>query len=281
MFGYVTVGKNQMTADEYDVFRAYYCGLCRAMGKAASQVSRFGLSYDIAFLAIVLSSLADAEPAEGCGRCMAHPFKKSRYVKYDPVLEYCASAGVILGYAKLADDLCDDRSVKAALGMLALRRGFGRSRRRCPEVYDAIKERLRLLGELEKSGCASVDEPAEEFGRITELLFTPAFVTGEATRRALAWLGYNLGRWIYILDAYNDYESDIRTGSYNPFIAAGGLKADAVEMSLTITLSNIASAFELIDFKRNRDIIGKMIYISLRQKQDSILGIPRTKDVDE
>lgn len=272
VFGYVTVGKNQMTEDEYAVFRTYYCGLCRAMGKAASQVSRFGLSYDIAFLAIVLSSVADAEPIEDHGRCMAHPFKKSRYYKYDPVLEYCASAGVILGYAKLADDVSDDRSIKAVLGMLALKRGFKRSRRRCPEVYTAVKERLQRLSELEKNGCTSVDEPAEEFGRITELLFTPDFVTGEATRRALAWFGYNLGRWIYILDAYNDYEQDLKTGAYNPFIAAGGLDAEAVDMSLTLTLSNIASAFELIDFKRNGDLIGKMVYISLRQKQNSILG---------
>ena len=277
MFGYVTVGKNQMTEEEYMVFRSYYCGLCRAMGRAASQVSRLGLSYDIAFLAIVLSSVTETEPQYSCGRCIAHPFKKSGYVRYDHVLEYSASAGVILSYAKLADDLHDDRSLKALFGMLALRHGFSRARRRCPEEYLAVKTRLDKLSDLEKRGCTSVDEVAEEFGKITEALFTPDFITDVALRRTLAWFGYNLGRWIYILDAYNDYERDLKTNAYNPLIATGDPAQDAVDMSLTLTLSNIASAFELIDFKRNRDLIGKMVYISLRQKQDSIIN----KDVDE
>ncbi|MBR0366465.1 MAG: hypothetical protein IJH94_06675 [Clostridia bacterium] len=277
MFGYVAVGKGQMTDDEYEVFRAYYCGLCLAMGKAASQVSRLGLSYDIAFLALVLSSVCDAEPCCDSGRCVAHPIKSHGYVKYDPVMEYSASVGVILSYAKLADDLYDDRSIKAALGILALRRGAKKAQARYPDIYDEIKQRLDSLSRLESDGCAVIDEVAEEFARITELLFAPGIITDGNTKRALRWLGYNLGRWIYIIDAYNDYEEDLKRNRYNPFIAAGGIDGELAELSLTLTLSNIASAFELIPFKRNRDIIGKIVYISLKQKQDSIIN----KDVEK
>lgn len=272
MFGYVTVGKGQMTDEEYEIFRAYYCGLCRAMGKAASRVSRLGLSYDIAFLTLVLSSVHDPEPSYDSGRCVAHPVKSNRYVKYDAVLEYAASAGVILNYAKLLDDVHDDRSIKAALGMLALRSGAKRAQGRCPDTYEEIVNRLENLSRLENDGCAVIDEVAEEFAKITEMLFTPDFIAYESAKRALSWLGYNLGRWIYIIDAYNDYDDDLKRNRYNPFISAGGIDRKLTELSLTLTLSNIASAFELIPFRRNRDIIGKIVYISLKNKQDSIIN---------
>ena len=187
-------------------------------------------------------------------------------------MEYSASVGVILSYAKLSDDVYDDRSIKAALGMLALRRGAKRAQRRCPDTYEEIRNRLKNLSRLENDGCRIIDEVAEEFAKITELLFTPDFIMDENTKRALSWFGYNLGRWIYIIDAYNDYDGDMKRNRYNPFISAGGIDRKLTELSLTLTLSNIASAFELIPFKRNRDIIGKIVYISLKQKQDSIIN---------
>jgi hypothetical protein len=77
------------------------------------------------------------------------------------------------------------------------------------------------------------------------------------------------------LDAFNDINDDLKTGSYNPLIAAGSSDkascASELGLSLTFTLENIASAFELIGFRRNRNVIGKIIYISLRDKQKSIL----------
>ena len=93
-------------------------------------------------------------------------------------------------------------------------------------------------------------------------------------------MGYNLGRWIYILDAYNDAEEDSKSGAYNPFLAGGavsleelkGSRKESIELGLTFTLENIASAFELINFKRNKSIVGKIIYTSLKQKQRLVLS---------
>ena len=195
----------------------------------------------------------------------------------DPAVDYAAAVGVLLSYLKLADDRHDDRSFKAAAGMAFMHSAYRRAEKRYGAEADMIKQQLDILSSLEENRCGSVDETADAFAKILEGLFTPPFIKDEPTRRALAWLGYNLGRWIYIIDAYNDMDRDFEKESYNPFLAEGKTPREQkerpeTELSLTFTLENIASAFELIDFKKNKSIIGKMIYTSLKAKQRSVLS---------
>ncbi len=275
VFGYLKIEDNQLTADEYALFSAYYCGVCRATGKRASQMSRLGLSYDITFLALVLSSVCDTEIGMEKGRCVRHPIKPNDHISDSRATEYAADVGVMLSYLKLADDWHDSRSIKALFGMALLYRGYRKVRLAHESVFQIIKSQLDILSALEQSGCTSIDETADAFAKILEALFSPQLVSDGASKRALAWLGYNLGRWIYIMDAVCDLEQDVKTGSYNTFAAASitdkAMCADAVEESLTMTLGAIASAFELISFRRNRDMIGRIIYITLKEKQAYIL----------
>ncbi len=279
MFGYVTVAKSQLSEKDYKTFCAYYCGLCRAIGRECSQLSRLGLSYDITFLAIVLSSVIGKEPETVSHRCAVHPTKKRLSVVNDMAVDYAAAMGTMLTYLKLEDDLRDEHSLKAAAGMAAMRSGYRRSCRRYQPEADMIRGQLAELSRLEKDGCDSIDETAEAFAKILENMFTPGFIEEDTLRRSLAWLGYNLGRWIYIMDAYNDMDSDMKEGSYNPLLAGGkspeyyrGEAAREIELSLTFTLENIASAFELIDLGGNKNIIGRIIYTCLKQKQKAVLS---------
>lgn len=276
MFGYVTVPKGLLTEEEYGVFTSYYCGVCKAMGRRASQLSRLGLSYDVTFLAIVLSGVCGSFSETVYERCIAHPKKKRPCIKNDRIIDYSASVGVLLSYLKLADDWHDEKSIKALVGMAVFRSGYRRIMKKYPEEIAEIKKQLDELSRLEKEKCTSIDETADAFAKILEYLCAPQFIGDETVRRVLAWFGYNLGRWIYIIDAFNDIDEDIKSGSYNALVESG-IKdkrscVDMLEPSLTFTLENMTSAFELMDFKRNKDIIGKIIYTSLKQKQKMILA---------
>ena len=283
MFGYVTIGNNQVTEDEYAVFSSYYCGVCKATGKIASHISRLGLSYDITFLALILSSIESEAELEN-KRCIIHPLKKRSIVTSDKAVTYAAGVGVLLTYLKFKDDWKDDKSIKALIGMATFWSGCRRVKTQLKHEYNIIKSQLDILSDCEKRDSDSIDDTAEAFGKILECLFTPDFVTNEKHSRTLAWLGFNLGRWIYIIDAVNDLERDLKVGAYNPFINMGykDLKSCAkdMELSLTLTLDGIATSFELVDIKHNRDLIAKMIYISLKEKQQSILSGNR-KDNNE
>lgn len=100
MFGYVTVCKNALSEQGLKTFKAYYCGLCKAIGKRCSQSARLGLSYDITFLAIVLSSVCKNEISMKDKKCVLHPIRENICVENDTALNYAADMGVILTYLK-------------------------------------------------------------------------------------------------------------------------------------------------------------------------------------
>lgn len=280
MFGYVTVYKDLISETEFNGFRAYYCGLCREMGKKCSQLSRLGLSYDMTFLAILLSSLNKDESETKDGVCAAHPFEKREYIFNDKALEYSAYMGVLLAYLKLRDDWKDERSIKALFGMFLYRRAYKKARRKYPDISDKITELLDELSVLEEQRCASIDQTADCFAKILSVLFTPPFIRDEGTLRITGWLGYNLGRWIYILDAYNDMEKDYKKNDYNPFLCkypdktAAQIKEEIrenIKESMIFTLDNIASSYELLNIYKQDSLIRHILYEALRLKQDSIL----------
>lgn len=281
LFGYVTVYKELLNESDYLTFKAYYCGLCRSIGRRCSQMSRLGLSYDLTFLAIVLSSVSNDEPVTESGPCIAHPFKKRESIKEDNAIDYAADMGVILDYLKLLDDWKDDRSIKSLFGMLVFRRGMKKARKRHKECVDEITSQLSRLSILEKANSSDIDECADCFAKILELLFTPPFIEDKNQRRVLSWLGYNIGRWIYVIDAVNDMEKDHNKGNYNPFnVEFGGvdyaewmkkIKSEK-QVTLTFTLENAASAFELLDIKKNHTLIEGMIYDCLKMRQTQILA---------
>ncbi len=281
MFGYVVPCKGQIGEDCYEVFTSYYCGLCKAMGKQCSQASRLGLSYDITFLSLLLSSVSEEEPDIKAEPCMIHPFKKRKCVKNNKATDYGACMGVLLSYLKLLDDWQDEHSIKALGGMAVFVFGVIRARRKYPKEYKYIRDCLDELSALEKKNCTDIDRIADCFARILQKLFTPAFVEDNNTRRVLEWLGYNLGRWIYVLDAVNDLEKDYKSGSYNPLLIKDieditehrKRTAENQEISLTFTLENIASSFELLKVYRNQELLYKIIHDSLRIKQKNILNI--------
>ncbi len=281
MFGYVNVYKNEMKIKDYNIFRAYYCGLCRSIGKR-NQTARLALSYDMTFLAILLSSVLDEKTQFKAMRCAVHPLHKRPSVVNDTAVEYAADMSVLLDYLKLKDDIEDDKSIRAFIGMLFFRHSVKKLIKKYPKESNAIISQLEQLSELEKNKCTSTDKTADCFAKILSVLFTPDFITDNATRRTLEWLGYNIGRWIYIIDAVADYEKDIKKHSYNPLIMSGeefDKIKENLNITLTYTLSSAASAYELLTIKKNDDILRNIIYTGLKNKQDSILG--RKEPMDE
>ena len=280
MFGYITTAKEQVGEENFKIFTAYYCGLCKAMGRQCSQASRLSLNYDITFLALVLSSVSDSPNICKNESCIAHPLKKRDIVCNDKALDYSANMGVLLSYLKMADDWHDEKSIKALFAMLVLWKGVKKARKKYPDEYDYIHKKIKELSVLEEEKCSETDKVCDCFAKILEKLFTPDMVEDKKTREILAWLGYNLGRWIYVMDAINDLDEDYKSGNYNPFLI--GIDASSEEykerllknqeVTLTMTLNNAAGAFDLLKIYKNYDLLHKMIYGSLYLKQNAILG---------
>lgn len=283
MFGYVLPHKAEMKIKEYELFRAYYCGVCKAIGKRCGQIPRLALNYDSTFLAVLLSALSAEAPSLRREACIAHPLNKRHVVKKNKVVDYASDINILLAYYNLKDNWEDERSVLSGAATVLLKRAFGKLRKKYADKCAVIEQRLHELAVLEKEKCASMDHAAEPFAKLMEeIMIYPPLCSNEDAKKVLGWIGYNLGKWIYILDAYDDIEKDIKEKAYNPLVCqfgySGGSVCDfrneikeRVEFNLTHTLSQISKAFELLQVRHNSGILENIIYMGMLKKTEHIL----------
>ena len=177
MLGYVKIDKGELKVREYEVYTGYYCGICKSIGKRYGQLPRMALSYDAAFLAVLLASLDGGSDTPCQEHCIAHPFMQKKTIIRNRAIDYAADVMLILAWYKLADDARDEGKAYARATMILLRRVFRKLRRKYPALCDGMESRLAELSELEDEKCASIDMAAEAFSKIMELIFTEGFDT--------------------------------------------------------------------------------------------------------
>ncbi|SDZ06164.1 hypothetical protein SAMN05660462_01702 [Proteiniborus ethanoligenes] len=283
MFGYIIPYKSELKVREYDMFKAYYCGLCKTLGKKFNQIVRLGLNYDLTFLALVLSSIDENKEKITREGCIANPFKKKYIVNTNRALLYASNMSIILTYHKLQDDWKDEGAIKSLIGTIPYLSPLSKANKTFGRKAESIREYLNKLIMLEKSKCNKVDEIADIFGKLMEEISVPDYIENKKIERSLKWIGYNLGRWIYILDAFDDLESDIINNSYNPILLQykygkdeeiGDFKKrilESIEFSLIMSLESIGKGIEVLDIRKNRGIIENIVYMGSRDRMEAIL----------
>src|SRR5699024_8959176 len=88
-------------------------------------------------------------------------------------------------------------------------------------------------------------------------------------------IGFNIGKYIYILDAYEDLEKDYKKNRYNPFIDYINKKeelVETVEELLNISLSILSKNLDSLNLKNNVSIIENIVYSGMYLKYKSILN---------
>ena len=270
MFGYINIYKNELKIKDYNVFRAYYCGLCKSLGSNYNQFIRLGLSYDLTFLAIVADSLSPEETEFKKEGCVKH-LGSHMICTNNSAIDYAADMSVILSYYKFTDDIKDDKSVKAFMGRIPYIRAFKKASKKYPDVAKAVKSNLNRLSDLEKNKCSSIDMVAHPFAQLTSDIFG-------GYSESLARLGYNIGRYIYIADAYSDIYKDKKTGLYNPFLYYDEEYLNSMEFekrvigTFNMNLNAIADSYSAIKFVKNKDILDNIIYLGLKHTTNNIVN---------
>ena len=257
MFGFVVASLGELSEEQKNRYQAVYCGICRGIRETDGQLCRLGLSYDMAFLAMLLTSLYEPEEIHGQGRCIAHPGKRRPWADSE-YIRYAARMNVALAAGKARDDWEDDRKCSAKL----LSKIFGRREdeisaqypRQCAAITDCIRE----LSALEKAGCSNPDEPAGCFGRLMAELMV---VREDRWAADLRQLGFYLGRFIYLADAAIDYRRDVKNGRYNPFAAQGiGEDFEKWEQYLVLDMAGCTDAYERLPLVEDKGILDNILY---------------------
>ncbi len=280
MFGYIKPHAPELKVREDAYYRGVYCGLCRAMGRCTGCISRLTLSYDFAYLALIRMAATGESPTFTARRCLAHPMKLRSVADPNEALDYCARAAALLGYHKLCDDVADESGWRRTRARLALP-FLAAMRRRAdePVLDEKIGEALDALHALEAANTPSVDQPADAFGALMRTLASSG-LSGDTARTA-GELGHHLGRWLYVLDALDDYADDCRLGRYNPFSAArhAGEPIDdrtrqTYADALTAELMRVEAAMDLLPLDANPDnagILRNVLYLGMPRAARAVL----------
>ena len=257
MFGYVKINKMDLTFREYDYYKAYYCGLCKYLKRNHGEISRFSLNYDITFLIVLLTAVYNPESISTEEVCIVNPFKKKKVITND-ITEYAASMNILLTYYKLEDNLMYEKY---------------------PEKAEYIKQQLNELNKLEKDKNINIDEVSSIFGNIMGEVFV---YKKDENERNLRMIGFNIGKYIYLLDAYEDLDEDFKKGRYNPFIEyidKNDELKEKVKKIIVTSLGFLARGIDNLNLNKNVGIIENIIYSGVYLRYINILESRGGKNV--
>ena len=272
MFGYVMANVGELAKERRKRYSAVYCGICRSIREQCSEACRLGLSYDMAFLSLLLMSLYEPEETGGNHACMLHPLRSWTDNKY---IRYGADMNVALAYYNALDDYEDEGKVTSKFLCNVFGKELDRIRAAYPRQCDAIVNGLKQLRRLEKENCSNPDLPAGAFGALmAELLVYEEDLWAPALRK----MGDALGRYIYLADAAVDYRRDEKKKQYNPFLAMGmGEDWGAWEQYLVLAIHRCTDAYERLPLVQDKDILDNILYSGVwveyrRRQRESTQG---------
>ncbi len=257
MFGYVKASAPELSKAQQKRYGMVYCGICRQIRDRCSQKARLGLSYDMAFLALLLMSLYEPEEESGKNACCLHPISKRPWVDNE-YIRYAADMNVALAYYNCMDDYLDEEKLSAKWMAGVFEKALPRLQQAYPRQCQAIERCLQELRQLEIDGCDNPDQPAGCFGTLMgELLVYREDMWSENLRK----MGMALGRFIYLADAAVDYRRDNRKKQYNPFLAMGmGEDWDRWEQYLLLAMSRCTQCYERLPLVQDKALLDNILY---------------------
>ena len=268
MFGYVVINKKELKFREYDEYRGFYCGLCKSLYDRYGLSGQITLNYDMTFLAMLLTALYEEDINPLNERCTVHPFKKQ--LKYrNKYIDYAADMTIVLSYFKCQDDVDDEGKLTARMERSLLKKKMQEIEKKYPDKCSKIAGQLKLSEQLEKSKSDDIDAIAGASGHMLGTIF--AFRDDEWSR-TLYETGFYLGKYIYLADAYEDIEKDIKKNNFNIF---KNRKDETdfdvyIEDILSMMISSCASAFETLPIFEYRDILRNILYSGIWTRYEII-----------
>lgn len=270
MFGYIIFNKPELKFREFDEYRSCYCGVCRSLKHNSGLKGQLSLNYDVTFLAILLTGLYEPESIKKKTGCILHPFKKRDIIENE-FMQYSADIGLFLAYYKCIDDWKDDRNFIRYIYSLLIKNKVSAIKKKYKKKCENIERFLHELSEHEKNNTKNIDEVSGCFGNIMAEIFE---YKDDIWKDALGRFGFYLGKYIYLMDAYDDISDDIKAGSYNILsgIYEGILSeysnkkeallhfSDNCRKLMTMMITECAREFEKLPVLLYADIIRNILY---------------------
>ncbi|MBQ8291564.1 MAG: hypothetical protein IJX88_03535 [Clostridia bacterium] len=260
MFGYVRTDTPYLFIKDDTLYRAMYCGVCKGIAQVCGHAARMGLTYDVTFLSVILHNIAGIDVKIEKQHCLTHCIRSRQMAEVDELTRQLGALNTVLAYYKYTDDIEDGDGGRGK--RLFFKKGFKRTKAKYPEIERIVRENLLEQSKIEKLKTDSLDRAADATAKILEEF--SVWSLGEKSTEDTRKLFYAVGKWIYLIDALDDYDKDWKKGAYNPFALAynepsrdslvNGKKGEEVRFVFRALFFDIREALSKIQFCFNRDL---------------------------
>ncbi len=261
MFGYIVTNKKELKPEDTKRYQAFYCGLCRALKERYGKAGQMTLNYDMTFLTILLNALYEPDYRKERHGCIMHP-AKIHDMYMNEITDYAADMGILLSYYNLMDDWKDDQNAKSKALAKLLERNYARLKECYPKQVGAVENYVKELSICESEGDNSIDRAAGYTGTMMAQIM---LWREDVWERDLRRMGFFMGKFIYLMDAYEDVIADCKSGSYNPWKSYYQNESTEqfhkrVEETLNLMMAETARAFEKLPIIQDVDILRNILY---------------------
>ena len=269
MFGYVKYDFVNLRIKDLMLYKAMYCGLCKGIARSCGQAARIGLTYDVTFLSVLLHNITGTDVRVEKQNCFEHRIKKRPIAVADELTEELGALNTVLVYYKLTDDILDKKRGRSR--RVWFKKGYKRSKKRYPELVQIVENYMKEQAKAEKTKSPSPDMAADPSACMMQTL-SRHFLKEKASS-STDRLFYALGKWVYLIDALDDYEKDLKKKNYNPFVLAYGCKTRAELMERFG--EDVAFLFDTTFYDMREGMSGVKFYFN-RELTDNVIlrGLP-------
>lgn len=264
MFGYVICNKQGINKEELERYQEMYCGVCRSLQRQFGQVERFTLNYDMAFLALLLSTLYEPEDIQREFRCSVHPLRKKLSLENEYV-DYAAQMTIALAFFKCKDDWEDEHKVCSRKYADLLKKSYIKVKEKNPRQCNAIADSIYELSKIEKSAHSIPDNAINCAGKMLSEVFV---YKEDHWSEILRTFGYELGKFIYLMDAAIDYKQDKKKGNYNPLFKMDK-RPEEIKDILVMEMGSAVEQFEYLPIVQDVHLLRNILYGGVWQKYNA------------
>lgn len=268
MFGYINLNRKELPEESAKAYQAYYCGLCQALRRTCGAKGQMLLNYDMTFLIVLLTGLYELDHEESAFTCPLHPTKKQT-AWINEATEYAADMNIILACHNFEDDWKDGKAYAKRALAKALSKDYGRIREKYPRQEKAVVKYTEELAAAEEAGEENIDAVSGLTGEMMGEIFD---WKEDEWSEELRCLSFYMGKFIYLMDAYEDLEQDKKRREYNPFSKMTCQKEGDFEtfakLILTSMMSECAKSFERLPILMHADILRNVLYSGVWSKYE-------------
>ncbi len=284
MFGYVRADTPYLYIKDDDLYRAMYCGVCKGIGQVCGQTARMGLSYDVTFLSVILHNIAGIDVTIERSHCLTHCIRSRQMAEVDELTRRLGALNTALVYYKYTDDIMDGDRGRGK--RLWFKKGFRQVKKKYPELERIVRENLAAQERVEREKTDSIDRAADATANM--LAEACDHMLGDKATLATHNLFYAVGKWIYLIDALDDYDKDLKKGAYNPFVLAyraeskqallAGDAGGEVRYAFHALFFDIRENLSKIRFHFNRDLLDNILLRGLPAATKRIMSCENCKN---